>query len=895
MPGQTLDLGNLLVHLRMDASQYLAMLKTAEAKMKFTAQRMTQIGTQLSLRVTVPLVAMGTASTKAFANFDDAMTKSLAIMSGITPVIRQEMESLALTMSEQSVTSAKDLAKSYFFLASAGLDAAQSMAALGAVNQFAIAGAFDMATATDLATDAQSALGLTVKDAQQNLVNMTRVTDVLVGANTLANATTEQFSLALTSQAGPAMKAYGIELEEGVAVLAAFADQGIKAQNAGNLFSRMLRLMTKGFMDNRTAWKRLNINIFDSTGALKPMSNIVGDLSNALGAMSTRQKIATLDMLGFQARSQQAILPLLGMGDAIAKYKIQLEDMGGITREVSEKQMKSFSSQMKILKNQIVAVGIEIGTILAPHITKLNEKIKKLIISWKELDKITKEWVIGIAAAAAIIGPALIVIGALIKLVLFMKGAVIAVAAAWTFLLNAFMQFVVFHPIVALFVILIARITQLAFRYNKLRAEFIRLNGKLIESNELLKKHKKIWDEIATTLEQTFKGRIITRQIEVIQKQLKQKLDELKLLKEDFDKLNFVDKWIQAPARKSIINRLTLEIAQLERVLESLSTRGEAEAGRIETEFVGPPLPEGFGEKPEGLFDTEAFDKKLQEWVDGAKNVSENIADAFTSGLDRLSQGITDMLWQGEVDFRAILDSIAKEVVNQLIRSQVAAMTGAAFGLGEAAADGGQDTANALMEQEAALVNESAALTNQAAAITGQGTSLVNQANSLMDQATGLVVQAASAINQTAGGTMTTAAGIMEAAAAQMIIAANINAGASVAGGVGHGGGMVGSISNTRVVPASTFVGAPRFHQGLADDEFAMIAQRGEVILSKDNVAELKRGAGEESGGGTVVNNFHMSAIDGRSLAKLFKDMRRQIASGQQVASRENNAIRRNR
>ena len=280
----TLDLGNLLVHLRADTTQYMMMMKSAEKRMQVMSQRMTMIGRKMMMRVTLPLAIMGGASVKAFASFDDAMTKSLAIMKGITPKLRGEMENLALEISTNGVESARDLATSYFYLASAGLDAEQSMAALGAVERFATAGAFDMATATDLATDAQSALGLTVKDAQQNLVNMTRVTDVLIGANTLANASTQQFSLALTSQAGPAMKAYGIELEEGVAVLAAYADQGIKAQTAGNMFSRMLRLMTKGFKDNRAAWIRFGINIFDATGELKPMSTIIGDLTGVLGS-----------------------------------------------------------------------------------------------------------------------------------------------------------------------------------------------------------------------------------------------------------------------------------------------------------------------------------------------------------------------------------------------------------------------------------------------------------------------------------------------------------------------------------------------------------------------------------------------------------------------------------
>jgi len=157
--------------------------------------------------------------------------------------MRKEMEATALEISKNGITSAKDLATSYFYLASAGLTAEQSVAALGAVEKFAVAGAFDMAEATDLATDAQSALGLTVNDAQANLKNMVRVTDVLVGANALANASTRQFSLSLTNQAAPAMKAFNVPLEEGIAVLAAYADQGIKAEEAGNMFSRMLRLM----------------------------------------------------------------------------------------------------------------------------------------------------------------------------------------------------------------------------------------------------------------------------------------------------------------------------------------------------------------------------------------------------------------------------------------------------------------------------------------------------------------------------------------------------------------------------------------------------------------------------------------------------------------------------
>ena len=386
-----LDLGNLLVHLKADTIQYNRQLKKAVTTMRIVSRRIVGIARGMALRLGsmlnrfghfigrwakrlgIALVAVGVMSVKAFASFDDAMIKSLAIMGDVSEGMQKQMRDLAMTLSIEGVTSATDLAKSYFFLASAGLTAEQSLAALATVEAFAVAGAFDMAEATDLLTDAQSALGFTVADAALNMKNMTRISDVLTGANTLANASTRQFALALTTQAGPAMKAYKVELEEGVAILAAYADQGIKGQRAGTMFSRMLRLMTKGFKDNEKVWRGFNMNIFDATGELVPMADIIGMLSRTLGNMSTKQKVATLEMLGFQARSQQTILPLLGLQKRVAEYTRELEKMNGITKEVHEKQLKSFSSQMKILWNNIKSVGIAIGERLAPELVKISD------------------------------------------------------------------------------------------------------------------------------------------------------------------------------------------------------------------------------------------------------------------------------------------------------------------------------------------------------------------------------------------------------------------------------------------------------------------------------------------------------------------------------------------
>eukprot|EP01050_Picozoa_sp_SAG11_P025964 SAG11_NODE_6048_length_1400_cov_0.771714_3_plen_204_part_01 len=173
-----------------------------------SAKGLGKFGTAMKIGVVAGAVAMSKAlvsATKEFIAFDDAMNQSLAIMNA-TVEQQEDMGRTARQVALETTFSAKETAESFFFLASAGLDAEQQIEALPQVAKFAQAGMFDMATATDLATDAQSALGLTVSDAQQNLTNLTRVTDVLVKANTLANASVQQFSEALTSKAGSALK-----------------------------------------------------------------------------------------------------------------------------------------------------------------------------------------------------------------------------------------------------------------------------------------------------------------------------------------------------------------------------------------------------------------------------------------------------------------------------------------------------------------------------------------------------------------------------------------------------------------------------------------------------------------------------------------------------------------
>lgn len=409
----SLDLGNLLVHLRLGKGEWDKALREVENTVDRAARKLDSFGRQMTMKVSVPLIAVGTAGVKAFASFDDAMTKSLAIMDQVTPKMRQQMESVAVGLSKKTTSSATTLAGGYKILASAGYDAAQSIKALGPVNQFAIAGNFDLAKSVNYVVGSMGALNMKIKDPIENMKNMIRISDLLVGVNIISQAETEQFAAALSNEAASAIRNFNLDLEEGIAVLGAYADQNIKAEEAGSLFSRMIRLMIQGFQNNREAWQAMNMTIYDTKGELKPLADIVEMLTNKFGGMSTEAKALALDMIGFEARSQQAILPILGMQDVIREYTRRLKHMGGITNEVANKNIASFSAQMKILWNNTTSVGREIGERLAPTILKVNECIKAGIVYWESLSDATKDHIVQFGLIAAAIGPVAIGLGKL--------------------------------------------------------------------------------------------------------------------------------------------------------------------------------------------------------------------------------------------------------------------------------------------------------------------------------------------------------------------------------------------------------------------------------------------------------------------------------------------------
>ncbi len=419
------ELERLMIRLIGDGSSYFRMLQQAMSETVTFTDRATRLFSTLTATMTNALRDSVGTVLDAYAKFDHAMAQSTSILSGATGAQKKAMRDLALQISTQSVHAPEELAKAYYFLASAGLESTQAMKALGAVQQFAVSGAFSLEEATSLLVNAQTALGLRTKDAVKNHQSLIRMSDVLSKANEIADASVRQFSLSLTATAGATLRAFGKDVEEGAAALAVMANSGVKAELAGHALTRIMLLMSKGVRENTAEHKHFRFEVFDATGKMRNFADIIQNLEEITGDMSDEMKASTLAALGFEVRIQHALLPLLGMSTQMREFEKHLRNAGGSTDRVANEQMKSFINQSKVMYNNLKVLSIELGEVFAPALREIMRGVVGLSQAFRTLNPNTRAAIVGVLALLASIGPFILLVYGAVALIYSFGGVLL--------------------------------------------------------------------------------------------------------------------------------------------------------------------------------------------------------------------------------------------------------------------------------------------------------------------------------------------------------------------------------------------------------------------------------------------------------------------------------------
>lgn len=420
-----MTIGQIMIRLGVDPSGLSSGFTQVESSMERMGNRLFYMGGRMTVGITAPIVAAGAAVTRFGLDFDQAMTESLAIMSNVTPQIRKEMEDTAMAVSDATKFSSKEVAEAYYDLASAGLTAAEAVGSVDTVAKFAQAGVMDLAKAGEYLAGSVSAVGLESMGAANKIEGMAKVADVLTTANNAALGTIEDFAKALTNKSGQALRMYNKSLEEGVAMLMAYAEQNIKGAVAGNQAYIAMRDLQRASVREPEAWNKLGIAVFDATGKMNNMATIIRGMETAFSGLSDQQKQQAFAALGMQDRSKAATMALIGMSDEMQRYERALRSAAGATDEVANNQMLALKNRLLQLYHQFQNVSIQIFNQFRPaieqHVIPLLEKGIELMREWRDrlegMSTSQKTWIMGLLAAAAALGPLLTFLGSLMLFV----------------------------------------------------------------------------------------------------------------------------------------------------------------------------------------------------------------------------------------------------------------------------------------------------------------------------------------------------------------------------------------------------------------------------------------------------------------------------------------------
>lgn len=382
---------DLFARLFIDTSEYEKGLNSAKGAGSAATKALgsglataAKAGLAAVTATTTAVTGFAAASVKAGADFDSSMSQVYATMgdkaeqmvqyNGQTISSMEALRDFAQEMGRTTAFSATESADALNYMALAGYDAQTSMSMLPNVLNLAAAGAMDLARASDMVTDTQTAFGISLERTSQ-------MVDEMAKAASTGNTSVEQLGDAFLVVGGLAQELNGgmVTLDDGTTqavdgvqeleiALTGMANAGIKGSEAGTHMRNMLLKLASPTSDGTIALEKMGVTIFDTEGKMRSLSDIFGDLSNALSQMTQEQKIQTISDL-FNTRdlaSAEALLNAVSQDwDNIGESILNAE---GAASKMAETQLDNLAGDMTLFNSALEGAKIAISDVLTPSL-----------------------------------------------------------------------------------------------------------------------------------------------------------------------------------------------------------------------------------------------------------------------------------------------------------------------------------------------------------------------------------------------------------------------------------------------------------------------------------------------------------------------------------------------
>ena len=322
---------------------------------------------------TAAVGAFAASSVKVGMGFDASMSQVAATMGKTVDEIG-ELRDFAQEMGRTTAFSATQAADALNYMALAGYDAQTSMEMLPNVLNLAAAGSMDLARASDMITDTQTAFGI-------SLERTTQMVDEMAKAASTGNTSVEQLGDAFLTVGGLAQELNGgfVKLADGTKApvdgvqeleiaLTAMANAGVKGSEAGTHMRNMLMKLSSPTSEGAAQMEALGVSVFDAEGNMRSLHDIMGDLNGALGDLTQEQKIQAISDL-FNARDLASAEALLGAVEQDwDKIGASILDAEGAADKMAKTQLDNLAGDITLFKSALEGAQIAISDGLVPSL-----------------------------------------------------------------------------------------------------------------------------------------------------------------------------------------------------------------------------------------------------------------------------------------------------------------------------------------------------------------------------------------------------------------------------------------------------------------------------------------------------------------------------------------------
>lgn len=367
--------GSIIIDTRIDSSG----AEKGVSKLNSIAGKSVKVFTGVVTASGMALMGLGTYALKVGSNFEEGMSKVAAI-SGATGEDLKKLTEKAKEMGSKTKFSATESAEAMQYMAMAGWKTGDMLNGIEGIMNLAAASGEDLASVSDIVTDALTAFGMSAKDSA-------KFADLLASAASNSNTNVSMLGESFKYVA-PVAGALGHSAKDTAFALGLMASAGIKSSQSGTALRASLTNLAHPSKQMAEEMDRLGISLTDSNGKVKEGKALYDELRQKFSGLTDAQKTqAAATIFGKEAMS--GMLAIINASDADYKKLYEnLSNCDGAAKKTAETMNNNLKGQITLLSSALESLGIElyesVNNPMKEVVRTANEMVQQLSNAFKE-------------------------------------------------------------------------------------------------------------------------------------------------------------------------------------------------------------------------------------------------------------------------------------------------------------------------------------------------------------------------------------------------------------------------------------------------------------------------------------------------------------------------------